>query len=92
MGDTNVFSNTTTYNFKDDNYLSFQTRRNRKLNFTEYYDLVYQYKNDCLVAGIKFKKTYYQDRDLKPQEDLLFTITFFPITQYEQRIDQTIWD
>jgi LPS-assembly protein len=92
MGDTNVLSNTTTYNFKDDNYLSFQTRRNRKLNFTEYYDLVYQYKNDCLVAGIKFKKTYYQDRDLKPQEDLLFTITFFPITQYEQRIDQTIWD
>ena len=91
MGDSNVLSNSTTYNFKEDNYISFQTRRNRKLNFTEYYDLVYQYKNDCLIAGIKFKKTYYQDRDLKPQEDLLFTITFFPITQFEQRIDQTIW-
>ena len=26
--------------------------------------------------------------DLKPKEDLLFTITFFPLTQYEQKIDR----
>ena len=54
-----------------------------KINLTEYYDLVYEYKNDCLTAGIKYKKTYYQDRDIKPTEDLLFTITLFPLTTYE---------
>ena len=91
FGDTNVLENSTTLNFNEENFLTFNTRRNRKINFTEYYDLVYEYKNDCLVAGIKYKKSYYEDRDLKPKEDLLFTITFFPITQYEQKIDQSIY-
>ena len=79
MGDSNALENTTTFNFNNDNYLSFKTRRNRKINLTEYYDLVYEYKNDCLTAGIKYKKTYYQDRDYKPKEDLLFTITFLSL-------------
>ena len=91
MGDTNVFSNSTTINFNEDNFLTFATRRNRKINFTEYYDLVYEYKNDCLVAGVKYKKSYYEDRDLKPKEDLLFTITIFPLSQYEQKIDESIY-
>ena len=88
MGDSNVFENTIIYNFDDNNFVSFNTRRNRKLNLTEYYDLVYEYKNDCLTAGIKYKKTYYEDRDLKPSEDLLLTITLFPLTTYEYEVDQ----
>ena len=91
MGSVNFLKNTTTFNFDDKNYFSFNTRRNRKINLTEYYDLVYEYKNDCLTAGVKYKKTYYEDRDLKPTEDLLFTITLIPITQYEQKIDQSIY-
>ena len=91
MGSVNFIKNSTTFNFNDENYISFNTRRNRKINLTEYYDLVYEYKNDCLTAGIKYKKTYYEDRDLKPSEDLLFTITLFPITQYEQKIDQSLY-
>ena len=74
------FKNTTSYKIDENNYFSFKTRRNRKINLTEYYDLVYEYKNDCLTAGIKYKKTYYEDRDLKPSENLLFTITLFPLT------------
>ena len=91
MGSVNFLKNTTTFNFDDKNYFSFNTRRNRKINLTEYYDLVYEYKNDCLTAGVKYKKTYYEDRDLKPTEDLLFTITLIPITQYEQKVDQSIY-
>jgi LPS-assembly protein len=91
MGNGNVLSNSTVINFDDNNYLTFETRRNREINFTEYYNLVYEYKNDCLVAGVKFNKSYYQDRDLKPKEELLFTITFFPITQYDQRVKESAW-
>jgi LPS-assembly protein len=91
MGNGNVLSNSTIINFDDNNYLTFETRRNREINFTEYYNLVYEYKNDCLVAGVKFNKSYYKDRDLKPKEELLFTITFFPITQYDQRIKESAW-
>ena len=91
MGDTNIISNTTSIKFNDYNNLEFSTRRNRKISLTEYYDLVYEYKNDCLSAGIKYKKTYYNDRELKPKEDLILSLTIFPITTYEHEVDQSIY-
>jgi len=87
LGNTNVLENNFTYNFDEKNFLSFKTRRNRTINLTEYYDLVYEYKNDCLTAGIKYKKSYYNDRDLKPAENLMFTITIYPLTTYEQKLN-----
>ena len=54
MGDTNFLENKTTLNLKDKNLLTFQARRNREINLTEYYDLVYQYKNDCLINIFSF--------------------------------------
>ena len=91
LGDLNMLSNITTINFDDNNFLKFQTRRNRKISLTEYYDLVYEYKNDCLTAAVKYKKTYYNDRELKPKEDLILSLTIFPITTYEHEIDQSIY-
>ena len=87
IGDSNSIENTLEYKFDENNYLSFNTRRNRKINFTEYYDLIYEYKNDCLTAGIKYKKTYYQDRDLMPIENFMISITIFPLTTYETNLD-----
>ena len=29
---------------------------------------MYQYKNDCLIASVEYKKDYYEDRDIKPDE------------------------
>ena len=89
-GDSNVLESSISYDFDENNFLTFKTRRNRKINLTEYYDLVYEYKNDCLTAGIKYKKSYYSDRDLKPNEDLLFTITLFPLTTYEHDAEDLI--
>ncbi len=91
LGDLNILSNITTINFDDNNFLKFQTRRNRKISLTEYYDLVYEYKNDCLSAAIKYKKTYYEDRELKPKEDLVLSLTIFPITTYEHEVDQSVY-
>ncbi len=87
IGSTNTFENKSKYMFDEKNSISFKTRRNRKINLTEFYDLVYEYQNDCLTAGIKYNKTYYEDRDLKPTENLLFTITLFPLTSYEQKVN-----
>ena len=84
MGDSNVVEGKISYIFDDNNSFSFSSRRNRKINLTEYYNLVYEYKNDCLTAGIKYKKSYYEDRDLKPSEDLLFTVTLYPLTSFDQ--------
>ena len=79
VGSVSIIENTTKYNFDNQNSISFNTRRNRKLDLTEYYDLVYEYKNDCLVAGIKYKKNYYNDADIKPLEELFFSITIVPL-------------
>ena len=75
------------YEFDENNFLTFNTRRNKKINLTEFYDLIYEYKNDCLTAGIKYKKTYYQDRDLLPTEDFMISVTIFPLTTFEQKFD-----
>ena len=79
IGQSNIIQNTTTYNFNKNNSLLFSTRRNRNLDLTEYYDLVYEYKNDCLIAGIKYKKNYYNDADIQPLEELFFSITILPL-------------
>ena len=85
MGNDNIFENITRYEFDKNNFLSFKTRRNRKINLTEYYNLIYEYKNDCLTAGIKYNKTYYEDKDLKPSENLFFSMTLIPLGEYEQK-------
>ena len=91
-GDTNILASSISYELDNNNFLSLETRRNRKLNLTEFYDLVYEYKNDCLTAGIKYKKTYYSDGDLKPAENLLFSVTLFPLTTYEHDAQELLND
>ena len=86
IGSTNIFENSTTFNFDEKNFVSFRTRKNREIDLTEYYDLIYEYKNDCLVAGIKYNKTYYNDRDLEPTEDFMLSITLIPLTSIEQKV------
>tara|TARA_B100000963_G_scaffold46308_1_gene34636 strand:- start:3128 stop:5557 length:2430 start_codon:yes stop_codon:yes gene_type:complete len=85
VGSTNILENKTTFNFDEQNFITFRTRKNKEIDLTEYYDLIYEYKNDCLVAGIKYNKTYYQDRDLQPTEDFMFTIKLVPLTAVEQK-------
>ena len=68
------------YKLNEKNSISYNTRRNRKTDLTEYYNLIYEYKNDCLIAGIEYNKEYYQDRDLKPTEQIFFSITLTPFT------------
>ena len=81
-GNSNVISHKSLLEFNEDNSLSFKTRRNRTLSLTEYYDLLYEYKNDCLIAGVQYKKQYYADRDIIPLEELFFSITIVPLTTF----------
>ena len=85
-GSAHTLSNISSYEIDKNNFISFSTRKNKEINLTEYYDLKYEYKNDCLTAGIKFNKTFYQDNDLKPTENLFFTLTLVPLTTYERSI------
>ena len=80
VGTDSYFSKNMAYNFNSNNALKYNTRRNRKTDLTEYYNLIYEYRNDCLVAAIEYNKDYYEDRDIKPNEEIYFSITLTPIT------------
>ena len=68
--------------FNDNNKLSFETKKNFKTNSTEFYDISYQYKNDCLTAGLLFRREFYEDNDsdIEPKDSLMFVIKFVPFT------------
>ena len=70
--------NKTKYSFDDSNSIMFSTRKNKTTDLTEYYNFIYQYKNDCLAASIEYNKDYYDDRDIKPEENIFFKLTIIP--------------
>ncbi len=78
LGNESYISNKTTIGLNNSNSLTFNTRRNKELDINEYYNLIYEYKNDCLKAALEYKKDYYEDRDLKPEEQLFFSLTIIP--------------
>ena len=89
VGDKSYFENSFSYLFNEKNSLSFKTRENKKDNLTEFYNLIYEYKNDCLTASIRYNKEYYKNGSLKPNEDLFFNLTLIPLgsTETESIID-----
>jgi LPS-assembly protein len=78
IGNESYISNETSYAFNNSNKLLYRERTNRKTDLKEFYNLIYQYENDCLVAAIEYNKDYYFDRDLKPNEELFFSLTIVP--------------
>ena len=72
-------TNKTSYVINETKNLSFNTRKNKQTKLTEFYNLIYQYSNDCLVAAVEYNKDYYSDNDLKPSESIYFKLTIIPL-------------
>ena len=66
------------YNIDNQNQITFKTRDNKKDNITEFYNLIYRYRNDCLEAAIEYNKEYYNFGSVKPEEKLFFKIKIIP--------------
>ncbi len=80
IGTENHYSNEMKLILNDTSSLKYRTRRNKKTDLTEYYNLIYEYKNDCLTAAIQYNKDYYSDKDLKPNEEIFFSISILPFS------------
>ena len=78
VGNKSYISNKTTLNLDKNNSISFKTNKDLDKNITEYYNLIYEYKNDCLIAGLEYNKSNYSDGDLKPEENIFFKIKIIP--------------
>ncbi len=71
-------SNSTIFEIDKNNSINFNVRRNNERSATEFYNLIYSYKNDCLVASLKFNKEFYKDADLEPEKEVFFTLSLIP--------------
>ena len=90
LGDKEIISNTTSYEFNNENSLLFNTSRDLKNDFTEYYNLIYTYETDCLKASLEFNKKYYNDGNLRPDKSLLFYVRFIPFVDLKPMTFNTL--
>ena len=63
---------------KEKGLLSFKTKRNLITNSSEFYNLSYEYINDCLRAGLVYRREFYNDSELEPENSLMFKLTLVP--------------
>ena len=78
IGNENYINTGITLNMNESNILTFETKKNYKTESTEFYNLIYQYVNDCLAAGIEFNRTFYEDKDVEANDSLMFKISIKP--------------
>tara|TARA_B100000902_G_scaffold214878_1_gene204327 strand:- start:12272 stop:12934 length:663 start_codon:yes stop_codon:yes gene_type:complete len=56
-------------------FFTLSNKRNLIKDSSEYYDLSYEYINDCLRAGLVYRREFYNDSEIEPENSLMFTIT-----------------
>ena len=66
------------YTIGESGKLSFSAKRDLLKSSSEFYNLSYEYINDCLRAGLVYRREFYQDSELEPEETLMFKITLVP--------------
>ena len=78
IGNQDYFKTKINLKNKNDGIFSFETKRNLITNSAEFYNLSYEYINDCLRAGLVYRREFYNDSELEPENSLMFKITLTP--------------
>ncbi len=81
FGNSEVISNETMLNFTDEHSIQFNTTKDLKSDFTQFYRLAYKYQTDCLLASFQYQKKFFRSGNLMPDESLYFLIKFIPFTE-----------
>ena len=83
IGDQDYFKTELNVKNSDKGLFSFKTKRNLKTNSSEFYNLSYEYINDCLRAGLVYRREFYRDSELEPEDSLMFKITLSPFGSFD---------
>ena len=78
IGNQDYFKTKINFNNNSNGSFSFENKRNLKTNSSEFYNLSYEYFNDCLKAGLVYRREFYNDSELEPENSLMFKITLIP--------------
>ncbi len=87
IGNDEIISNTSIIKFDDEKSIKFNISKDLNKDFTEYYDLIYEYQTDCLQTSLEYSKKFYSDGNLKPEKSLFFAIKFIPFAEFRQAAD-----
>ena len=78
LGDQEYFETKVNVANNRNSLVSFGTKRNLVTDSAEFYNLSYEYFNDCLRAGIVYRREFYNDSEIEPENSLFFKITLTP--------------
>ena len=79
IGSSNYIKSDLKVELDESNQMSFDFRRNLETESTEFYSMAYNYFNDCLKAGVIFRRKFYEDRDIQHEDTLMFKISLIPL-------------
>ncbi len=78
IGNQEYFKTNLEYEKGNNGLFAFEMKRNIITNSSEYYNLSYEYLNDCLRAGLVYRREFYNDSELESENSLMFKITLTP--------------
>ena len=78
IGDESYLNNYTQLELNKSNSIAFETNKNLDKNLTNYYNLIYNYKKDCLEASLVYNKQFYDDDSVNSGQNIFFKISFVP--------------
>ena len=78
MGNDEYLKTSLNYKTGKNQLISVENKRNLIRDASEYYNLSYEYYNDCLRAALVFRREFYNDSELEPENSLMFKITLVP--------------
>ncbi len=78
IGNQEYFKTNLEYTKGKNGLFAFEMKRNIITNSSEYYNLSYEYLNDCLRAGLVYRREFYNDSELESENSLMFKITLTP--------------
>ena len=87
IGNDEIISNSSTIKLGKEKKLKFNISKDLNRDFTEYFDLIYEYETDCLKASIEYNKKFYRDGNLQPEKSLFLTLKFIPFAEFRQGAD-----
>ena len=87
IGNDEIISNSSTLKLDEERSFKLNIAKDLNKDFTEYYDLIYEYETDCLKASIEFSKKFYRDGNLQPEKSLFLTLKFIPFAEFRQGAD-----
>ena len=78
IGNNEYIKSKVDYTFNKDTNLSYEFKRNLITDSSEFYNLSYEYFNDCLRAGLVYRREFYSDSEIESENSLMFKITLIP--------------